>query len=76
MPKIHLNKPFIFCSLILESNRLITDIENEIHIVNNFNRDHCRQRFPELESLIYHPVDYARVIQAIGNVADIMQVYI
>jgi U4/U6 small nuclear ribonucleoprotein PRP31 len=30
-------------------------------------RDHYRARFPELESLVHHPVDYARVVAAIGN---------
>lgn len=37
-------------------------------------RDHYRVRFPELESLVHHPVDYARVVAAIGNESDITNV--
>lgn len=29
-----------------------------------------RAKFPELESLVHHPMDYARVIQKIGNEMD------
>ena len=31
----------------------------------------CRSKFPELESLVHHPIDYARVVKAIGNEMDI-----
>lgn len=37
-------------------------------------RDAYRARFPELESLVQHPVDYARVVAAIGNQGDITDV--
>lgn len=37
-------------------------------------RDGYRARFPELESLVQHPVDYARVVKAIGGEADITAV--
>ena len=30
-----------------------------------------RAKFPELESLVHHPIDYARVVKAIGNEMDI-----
>ena len=30
-----------------------------------------RSKFPELESLVHHPIDYARVVKAIGNEMDI-----
>lgn len=29
-----------------------------------------RPKFPELESLVHHPMDYARVVQKIGNEMD------
>ena len=37
--------------------------------VHGYVRDNYRFRFPELESLVLHPVDYARVVQRliIGN---------
>ncbi|KAJ0725727.1 putative U4/U6 small nuclear ribonucleoprotein Prp31 [Helianthus annuus] len=48
--------------LIVDCNTLSVDIENEIVIIHNFIRDKYRLKFPELESLVHHPIDYARVI--------------
>jgi U4/U6 small nuclear ribonucleoprotein PRP31 len=56
--------------LIVDCNALTVDIDNEIQIVHNFIRDKYRHKFPELESLVMHPIDYARVIKAIGNEMD------
>lgn len=52
--------------LLVECNQLAVDIDNEISSVHNFMRDQYRLKFPELESLVHHPIDYARVIKAIG----------
>ncbi|CAM8970395.1 unnamed protein product [Rhodiola kirilowii] len=52
--------------LIVECNALSVDIENEIVIIHDFIRDNYRLKFPELESLVYHPIDYARVVTKIG----------
>jgi hypothetical protein len=30
-----------------------------------------RSKFPELESLVHHAIDYARVVKAIGNEMDV-----
>ena len=48
---------------------MAVDVDNEIAIIHNFMRDKYRLKFPELESLVHHPIDYARVIQAIGEMA-------
>eukprot|EP00959_Pyramimonas_sp_CCMP1952_P404623 8480081-Pyramimonas_sp.AAC.1 len=56
--------------LIVECNQLAVDIDNEIAVVHNFIRDKYRLKFPELESLVMHPIDYARVVKAIGNEMD------
>jgi len=53
--------------LIVECNQLAVDIDNEISTVHNFVRDKYRSKFPELESLVMHPVDYSRVVKAIAN---------
>jgi RNA processing factor Prp31 len=50
---------------------LSVDIENEIIIIHNFIRDEYRLKFPELESLVHHPIDYARVVKKIGNEMDL-----
>lgn len=57
--------------LLVDCNQLAVDIDNEIAIVHNFMKDKYRMKFPELESLVHHPIDYARVIKAIGNEMDI-----
>ena len=54
--------------LLVDCNQLAVDIDNEIGIIHNFMRDKYRLKFPELESLVHHPIDYARVVQAIGTV--------
>ncbi|XP_010510964.1 PREDICTED: U4/U6 small nuclear ribonucleoprotein Prp31 isoform X3 [Camelina sativa] len=57
--------------LIVDCNQLSVDIENEIAIVHNFIRDKYKLKFQELESLVHHPIDYARVVKKIGNETDI-----
>jgi U4/U6 small nuclear ribonucleoprotein PRP31 len=61
-------------TLLGDCNKLTFEIENEISLVHNFNRDQYRPRFPELESLVQDPLDYARVILAIGSEENISQV--
>mmetsp|Transcript_6589 Transcript_6589/g.19004 ORF Transcript_6589/g.19004 Transcript_6589/m.19004 type:complete len:499 (-) Transcript_6589:370-1866(-) len=60
--------------LLVDCNQLAVDIDNELVTVHNWVRDAYRARFPELESLVQHPVDYARVVAAIGNQGDITDV--
>ncbi|KAF3431296.1 hypothetical protein FNV43_RR26027 [Rhamnella rubrinervis] len=48
--------------LIVHCNSLSVDIENEIVIIHNF---------IQLESLVHHPIDYARVVKKIGNEMDV-----
>ncbi|CAN1852822.1 U4/U6 small nuclear ribonucleoprotein Prp31 homolog [Linum perenne] len=57
--------------LIVDCNSLSVDIENEIIIIHNFIRDKYRLKFPELESLVHHPIDYARVVKRIANEMDL-----
>lgn len=53
--------------LIVESNALVSEINNEIQIVHKYIRDRYAKKFPELESLVLNPLDYARVVKRIGN---------
>ncbi|XP_071738114.1 U4/U6 small nuclear ribonucleoprotein Prp31 homolog [Rutidosis leptorrhynchoides] len=57
--------------LIAECNELSVLIENEIVIIYNFIRDNYRLKFPELESIVRRPIDYARVVKKIGNEVDL-----
>ncbi|MCJ1336014.1 U4/U6-U5 snRNP complex subunit prp31 [Bachmanniomyces sp. S44760] len=54
-------------NLLTESNTLSTSIDNEIILVHKFIRDHYSTRFPELETLITNPLDYAKSVAIIGN---------
>ncbi|CAG8972632.1 hypothetical protein HYALB_00005401 [Hymenoscyphus albidus] len=53
--------------LLTQSNTLSTSIDTEIMIVHKFIRDHYSIRFPELETLVTNPMDYAKVVTIIGN---------
>ena len=53
--------------LLTQSNTLSTAIDNEIILVHKFIRDHYSIRFPELETLITNPLDYAKSVAIIGN---------
>lgn len=62
------------CRLLVECNKLAVEIDSEIEIVYNFLRDQYRSKFPELESLVHAPLEYAAVVKAIGNNMDVTQV--
>ncbi|KAL1954648.1 hypothetical protein VTO42DRAFT_842 [Malbranchea cinnamomea] len=53
--------------LLTESNSLSTSIDNEIMLVHKFIRDHYSARFPELETLISNPLDYAKTVAILKN---------
>ncbi|KAG5522697.1 hypothetical protein RHGRI_034739 [Rhododendron griersonianum] len=67
--------------IVLEDYRLVVDctelsihIENESFIIHNFIRDNYWLKFPELQSIVHHPIDYARVVKKIGNEMDLTMV--
>ncbi|KAG2268374.1 hypothetical protein Bca52824_062929 [Brassica carinata] len=57
--------------LIVDCNQLSVDIENEMVTVHGFIRSKYRLRFPELESLVHHATEYARVVKQIGDANDL-----
>ncbi|CAN7098516.1 unnamed protein product [Brassica rapa subsp. narinosa] len=57
--------------LIVDCNKLTVDIENEIVTVHGFIRSKYRPRFPELESLVHHAIEYASVVKQIGDEKDL-----
>jgi len=61
-------------TLVVECNALTVEVDNDIAIAHQFIRDKYRAKFPELESLVLHPIDYARVVKAIGNEMDMTNV--
>ncbi|KAI0025462.1 pre-mRNA splicing factor [Xylariomycetidae sp. FL0641] len=53
--------------VLTEANTLSTQIDGEIMKVHKFIRDHYSARFPELETLIQNPIEYAKVVIILGN---------
>eukprot|EP01083_Nonionella_stella_P180139 641568_1 len=60
--------------VIIESNKIIQQLDSEIHTVFKFVRDIYATRFSELEKTVVHPVEYAKVVKLIGNQTDIQNV--
>nr|GEX60658.1 hypothetical protein [Tanacetum cinerariifolium] len=50
-------------SVIMQCNTLCADIDNEISMIHNFFFEKYCLKFPQLASLVRHPIDYARVSQ-------------
>eukprot|EP00038_Savillea_parva_P008677 m.178483 g.178483 ORF g.178483 m.178483 type:complete len:497 (+) comp14552_c0_seq1:65-1555(+) len=59
--------------LIVEANNLVLDIDNELSTVHKFVRDNYEKRFPELEQLVLHPLDYIRTVKVMQNQMDCTQ---
>ncbi|KAJ1998528.1 U4/U6-U5 snRNP complex subunit prp31 [Coemansia thaxteri] len=57
--------------LVVQANEMSTRIAGETLVVHRFLLDHYKRRFPELETLVQNPTDYARAVKAIGGLADI-----
>lgn len=60
--------------VIVLSNQVLVDIDNEIEQIYRFVRDLYSTKFPELESLVLHAMDYIRVVKAIGNELDLTRI--
>jgi U4/U6 small nuclear ribonucleoprotein PRP31 len=53
--------------LIVESNNMTVDIGYEITRIHKFIQDRYAKKFPELSNIVANPLDYARVVNRIGN---------
>ncbi|KAG7393631.1 U4/U6 small nuclear ribonucleoprotein Prp31 [Phytophthora pseudosyringae] len=57
--------------LVVTSNDLMVQIDDEIEAAHRFIAEIYAAKFPELESLVPNALDYARVVKAIGNEMDL-----
>lgn len=57
--------------LILESNGLLQDIDEEIFQTYMFVANLYRKKFPELETILPNRLDFIKVVQRIGNEMDL-----
>ena len=53
--------------LLVEANSLYASIDSEIIVIHKFIRDHYSTRYPELETMITGPTEYAKAVAIIGN---------
>mmetsp|Transcript_7347 Transcript_7347/g.9797 ORF Transcript_7347/g.9797 Transcript_7347/m.9797 type:complete len:526 (-) Transcript_7347:298-1875(-) len=56
--------------LIVESNQLMQDIDEEIVNIHRYVCDVYSKKFPELESLLPNKLEYMQVVMRIGNEMD------
>ncbi|KCV73064.1 hypothetical protein H696_00610 [Fonticula alba] len=61
-------------NLILRSNRLALEIDDEMDLIHKYLLDYYKPKFPELASLVASPVEYARTILLIGDETDMSKV--
>lgn len=61
-------------SAIVACNEMVIDADTEVMSIAKSIKDDYAKRFPELESLIPNPLDYARVVLKLGNETDLTQV--
>ena len=60
--------------VVLQTNKFISEVDNEIAIIFKFIRDHYARKFPELESAVPNALDYARVVKKVQNEMDVTSV--
>ena len=53
--------------LLTQSNALSTSIDGEIVLAHKWIKDHYSVRFPELETLVGNPIEYANAVGILGN---------
>ena len=54
-------------ALVSKTSKYLRQIAPELARVHKQCRDAFQPRFPELESIIPNPIDFARVVRVIGN---------
>ncbi|KAL5473492.1 hypothetical protein EMCRGX_G027982 [Ephydatia muelleri] len=60
--------------LIVESNNMIVEMDNEINVIHKFVKDKYSKRFPELESLVHSSMEYIRTVQLLRNELEVTRV--
>jgi U4/U6 small nuclear ribonucleoprotein PRP31 len=60
--------------LIVDSNNILVEMDNEIITVHKYIRDKYSMRFPELESLVPVPLEYIKTVQLLQNDLEVTKV--
>jgi len=60
--------------LLVDANNMTVEIGDEITRIHQFVKDHYEKKFPELHTIVFNPLDYARVVQRLKNEMDLTKV--
>ena len=60
--------------LVVASNSIMRDLDDEIYNTTSFIKEIYRSRFPELEEIVTNDLDYAKCAHRIGNESDMNKV--
>ena len=59
---------------IVRCSEAAVAVDAEVAVLHTFVRGVYAAKFPELETLVSHPVDYSRVVERVGNETDLTEV--
>lgn len=59
--------------LIVRSNNMAVEVDNEVMMLHKFIRERYSPRFPELETLVLNPWEFIQTVRAMGNEKDLVQ---
>lgn len=59
--------------MINESHQFIQDINHDISLISKYIKEIYSKRFPELESQVLTPYEYALTVKSLGNDLDVMK---
>ncbi|XP_064405916.1 U4/U6 small nuclear ribonucleoprotein Prp31-like isoform X2 [Halichondria panicea] len=57
--------------LIVDSNNMAVEIDNETTTIHKFIKDKYSKRFPELESLVHTPLEYIQTVKLLQNELEV-----
>ncbi|KAH0486486.1 MAG: hypothetical protein KVP17_003218 [Porospora cf. gigantea B] len=60
--------------LVKRSNQMVVKVDVEILNIFRFVKDAYARKFPELESIVFSPLEYVSVVMRLRNAADVTQV--
>lgn len=60
--------------LIVESNNIVVEIDNEIYTVHKYVKDKYSKRFPELDSMVHTPLEYVKAVKLLQNDLEVTKV--
>eukprot|EP00920_Eleutheroschizon_duboscqi_P026133 GHVT01064635.1.p1 GENE.GHVT01064635.1~~GHVT01064635.1.p1 ORF type:complete len:543 (-),score=157.76 GHVT01064635.1:867-2495(-) len=62
------------CELIEKCNKLVIQVDTEIMNVHRFIRDVYSKKLPELEQIVYTPLEYITIVKRLKNETDLTQI--